>query len=149
MKIQLVQFGSAEYEAMKDLRVEALLSPIGIPATYIVPEKEKDDIFIGAFENENIIGCCVLTSKDNDVAQLRQMAVHPTYQGKKIGAAIVAFAEEVAKEKGFKTLMMHARNPVIDFYKKCGYEIFGDEFFEVGMGHREMRKELRSSISAY
>jgi hypothetical protein len=38
--------------------------------------------------------------------------------------------------------MMHARNPVIDFYKKCGYDIVGPEFFEVGMGHHRMEKSL-------
>ena len=127
---------------MRNLRIEALLSPIGIPSSFIVPGKEKDDVFIGAFENDRIIGCCILTKMENQVMQLRQMAVHPEYQGKKIGASIVKFAELVAKENGFKLLMMHARNPVIDFYKKCGYDIVGEEFFEVGMGHHRMEKYL-------
>ena len=70
------------------------------------------------------------------------MAVHPSLQGKGTGAAIILFAESVAKDKGFTTLMMHARNPVIDFYKKCGYRIEGAEFFEVGMGHHRMTKDL-------
>ena len=142
MKVQLIPFGSRQYEEMIALRVEALLSPIGIPATYIVPEDEKDDIFIGAFENEKIIGCCVLTNKENTIVQLRQMAVHPSCQSKGIGAAILNFAEEIARERGFKILMMHARNPVIEFYKKSGYEITGEEFFEVGMGHHQMQKQL-------
>jgi predicted GNAT family N-acyltransferase len=38
--------------------------------------------------------------------------------------------------------MMHAREPVIDFYKKCGYAIEGDQFFEVGMAHHKMIKQL-------
>jgi predicted GNAT family N-acyltransferase len=38
--------------------------------------------------------------------------------------------------------MMHARDPVIDFYKKCGYLIAGEQFFEVGMGHHKMQKQL-------
>jgi N-acetylglutamate synthase-like GNAT family acetyltransferase len=142
MEIKLVSFGSKDYDAMKALRVEALLSPIGIPASYIVPEKERDDLFIGAFEDEKIVGCCILTRNNENVVQLRQMAVHPDYQGKGIGAQIIVFAEKAAKDNGFKILMMHARNPVIEFYKKCGYEINGEEFFEVGMGHREMRKVL-------
>ena len=39
-------------------------------------------------------------------------------------------------------LMMHARDPVMEFYKKSGYEIVGDQFFEVGMGHHRMEKKL-------
>ncbi|MBD0374701.1 MAG: GNAT family N-acetyltransferase, partial [Flavisolibacter sp.] len=43
---------------------------------------------------------------------------------------------------GFDILIMHARNPVIEFYKKCGYTIVGEEFFEVGIAHHKMQKQL-------
>src|SRR6476661_3779526 len=124
---------------MIQLRIKALLEPIGVPATYIDREKEKDDFFIGYFEGSEIIGCCILTPKDKVTIQLRQMAVRPGNQGKNIGRSIVAFAEEVARKNGFKMLMMHARDPVIDFYRKCGYEIEGPQFFEVGIGHHKMQ----------
>jgi N-acetylglutamate synthase-like GNAT family acetyltransferase len=142
MKIKIIQHNSRQYEQMVQLRIKALLEPIGIPAHYIVPENEKDDFFIAAFEEDEMIGCCLLTPRENGLIQLRQMAVRPDHQGKRIGAAIIDFAEEVAKQNGFTTLIMHARNPVIDFYKKCGYQISGDEFFEVGMGHHKMQKNL-------
>ena len=142
MTIKTIQHNSSEYEQMIRLRINALLEPIGVPPHYIVPEKEKDDFFIAAFEDREMIGCCVLTPKENGVVQLRQMAVRADYQGKRIGAAVIAFAENVARENGFTILMMHARNPVIAFYKKCGYEIYGEEFFEVGMGHHKMQKQL-------
>jgi N-acetylglutamate synthase-like GNAT family acetyltransferase len=142
MEIKLVRHNSNEYEQMITLRITQLLEPIGVPASYIEREKEKHDFLIGAFENDEIIGCCVLTPKDNVVMQLRQMTVREDLRGKSIGAAIVEFAEEVAKENNFSILMMHARDPVIDFYKKCGYEIEGDQFFEVGMGHHKMQKQL-------
>jgi N-acetylglutamate synthase-like GNAT family acetyltransferase len=128
---------------MIQLRIKDLLEPIGVPAHYIVPEKEKNDFFIAASEEDEMIGCCVLTPKENGLIQLRQMAVRPDQQGKRIGAAIIQFAEETARENGFTTLMMHARNPVIDFYKKCGYQISGAEFFEVGIGHHKMQKNLQ------
>ena len=70
------------------------------------------------------------------------MTVREDYRGKKIGAAIVEFAEEVALENNFSILIMHARDPVIDFYKKCGYQVAGEQFFEVGMGHHKMQKQL-------
>ena len=139
---RIIAFGSLEYEDLVMLRVEALLNPIGIPASYIQAEVEKTDVFIGAFEGEGIRGCCVLTEKEKGVFQLRQMAVHPAYRGKDIGAAILVFAEKVAKEKGFKKIMMHARKAVVDFYRKSGYEIAGPEFSEVGIAHHKMEKTL-------
>ncbi len=143
MIIKTIQYNSTEYQEMIQLRIKALLEPIGVPVHYIVPEKEKNDFFIAAFEEAEIIGCCVLTPKENGLIQLRQMAVRPDRQGKRVGAAILHFAEQLAEAKGFTTLMMHARNPVIDFYKKSGYHISGEEFFEVGIGHHRMQKQLQ------
>jgi N-acetylglutamate synthase-like GNAT family acetyltransferase len=133
MEILIIEHNSDDYEQMINLRVSQLLEPIGVPASYIERKKEKNDFLIGAFERNEIIGCCILTPRENAVLQLRQMAVRTDYRRKGVGVAIIEFAEEVAKENKFSTLMMHARDPVIDFYKKCGYEIFGDPFFEVGI----------------
>jgi predicted GNAT family N-acyltransferase len=143
MEIRLLQHGSKDYDEMIDMRIKYLLEPIGVPASYINKEKEKEDILIGTFDEGEMVGGCVLTAKENGLVQLRQMVVKEKMRGKNIGAAIVEFAEKVAKEKGFKTLMMHARSVVKDFYLKSGYAIVGDEFEEVGIKHFVMQKELR------
>lgn len=142
MHIQVIEHGTPAYEKMIHLRISVLLNPIGVPASYINPEKEADDILIGAFEQEDIIGCCVLTKVDEYTVQLRQMAVDTLAQGTGIGAGIVDFAETTAKEKGFNILMMHARDAVIPFYEKCGYQIADDGFTEVGIPHHKMEKQL-------
>jgi len=142
MEIRRIQPSSSEYEQLINLRVTALLNPIGIPASYIDREAEKNDIFIGAFDGGEIIGCCVLTKNTDSIIQLRQMAVRPDQQGKKIGAAIISFAEQAARQEGFSILMMHARDTVLGFYERCGYDISGEQFFEVGIGHHRMEKRI-------
>ncbi len=142
MDVRIIEHNSEEYQQMINLRLHVLLKPIGIPETYINWQKEKEDILIGTFESGEIIGCCVLSRVDKDVLQLRQMAVSQALQGKGIGAAIVSFAEEVAKENGYRTLMMHARDSVLSFYEKCGYMIDGKQFFEVNIPHHTMKKNL-------
>ena len=143
MTIRQIEFGSDEYEQMIALRVSQLLAPIGVPSTYIEKTKEQHDYLVGAFEKQELIGCCILTPINNTVIKLRQMAVRSDYRGKGIGVAIIEFAEHLATENKFSILMMHARDPVLDFYKKCGYQIDGEQFFEVGIGHHKMQKELR------
>jgi N-acetylglutamate synthase-like GNAT family acetyltransferase len=142
MLIRTIQHGSTEYGEMIKLRIHELLRPIGVPEHYIQQQNEVTDFLVAAFDEEVMIGCCVLTPRAEGLIQLRQMAVKESLRGQNIGAAIVAFAENLAREKGFSKLMMHARNPVIPFYLKSGYSIVGDEFFEVGIGHRRMEKEL-------
>ena len=68
-------------------------------------EKEKNDILIGAFEEEKILGCCLLTKVDKDCVRLRQMAVQNNLQGKGIGASMMHFAENVAGMQGIKNLL--------------------------------------------
>lgn len=142
VKLRLLKHKSPVYEKMIELRLNVLLEPIGVPATYIEREQEKDDLLIGAFNEDILVGCCVLTPGNKDVIQLRQMAVLTALHGKGVGAAIVEFAEDIAASNGFKILMMHARSVVVDFYRKCGYEIVGDEFEEVGIKHYKMQKKL-------
>ena len=45
------------------------------------------------------------------------MAVQKNLQGKGIGEAIMSFAETLARDKGYKTLMMHARLSPLAFTK--------------------------------
>lgn len=142
MEIRLFSVDCPEYEQMAQLRLEVLLRPIGVPVSYINAHKERTDLLIGAFEGEQIIGCCVLTPLNKELVQLRQMAVQSDVQGKGVGAAIVAFAEKTARESGFERLMMHARDVVIPFYQKCGYSVAGEQFTEVGIAHRRMEKAL-------
>ncbi|MDB5196267.1 MAG: family N-acetyltransferase [Flaviaesturariibacter sp.] len=142
MDIRVIATETEEYELMKALRLEVLLNPIGVPASYINPEKEAADILVAAFEEDRMVGCCILTRLNETTLQLRQMAVDTASQGTGVGAAIIVFAEEEAKRSGYKLLMMHARDVVIPFYEKCGYLIAGEQFHEVGIPHHRMEKEL-------
>ena len=88
MQVHFIQTDTKEYDDMVNLRMKVLLDPIGIPRSYINPE-EKDDILLGAFENDVLIGCCILTHVDEETLQLRQMAVDNSLQTKGIGTAII------------------------------------------------------------
>ena len=142
MTIKIIEHNSEEYEQMLALRKRVLLEPIGIPPSYIQVAHEKEDLLIGAFEQGVLIGCCVLSPKDNQTVQLRQMAVENTRQQKGVGRAIVTFAEEMARRQGYALLLMHARDAVIPFYQKCGYDVVGKKFKEVGIPHHVMQKRL-------
>ena len=70
------------------------------------------------------------------------MAVQKKSQGKGIGDSILRYAENIAKDKGFKKITMHARDTAIGFYEKFGYQVIGDEFEEVKVPHHVMEKFL-------
>jgi GNAT superfamily N-acetyltransferase len=70
------------------------------------------------------------------------MAVADNLQGKGIGASIMIFAENLARDKGYRHMLMHARDSAIGFYEKFGYKIKGTPFTEVNLPHHVMEKEL-------
>ena len=127
---------------MIDLRMRVLLEPIGIPRSYIDPVKEASDILVGAYDGAQLAGCCILTRLDETTVQVRQMAVSASHQQKGIGRAVLSFAETLARNQGYPVLKLHARETVVDFYRKCDYVIVGNPFVEVGIRHWVMQKQL-------
>lgn len=143
MPIRQIDHGTKEYLQMVDLRNEILRKPLDLTFTQEELENEKDDILIGAFEEEKILGCCLLTRIDDNSVRLRQMAVQNNLQGKGIGASMLNYAENLARDHGFKNMVMHARKPVVGFYEKLGYKVTSDEFVEITIPHHVMEKNLR------
>ncbi len=142
MALKIIDHGSHEYRQMVKLRDDILRKPLGLGFTLEELEKEKDNMFIAAFEEEDILGCCMLVEKDADTVKLRQMAVLNNLQGKGIGRALMGFAENLARDRGYKILSMHARKNAIGFYEKMGYKVASDEFVEVTLPHYVMEKQL-------
>ncbi|MBS1510640.1 MAG: GNAT family N-acetyltransferase [Bacteroidetes bacterium] len=142
MALKQIEHGSKEYKQMVALRMEILRKPLGLNFTADELAREKEDILIGAFDEDIILACCLLTKVDNSTVKLRQMAVQNNLQGKGIGASIMNFAENVARDKGYKKLMMHARDTAIGFYEKFDFRVKGSEFIEVNVPHHVMEKWL-------
>ena len=142
MPIKQIDHGSKEYRQMVELRIEILRKPLGLSFKKEELEREKDDILIGAFEEEKMLGCCLLTRVDKNNVRLRQMAVQNNLQGKGIGATMLNYAENVARDAGYKNMVMHARKTAVGFYEKLGYMVTGDEFEEITIPHFIMQKKL-------
>ena len=109
MALKLIDYGSPEYEKMLRLRYDLLRKPLGLSFDPKELEKETEDILMGAFEDDRLLGCCLLTREDAKTMRLRQMAVPNSLQGKGIGRALMIFAENIARDMGYLTLTMHAR----------------------------------------
>ena len=142
MALKQIDHGTTEYQQMVKLRNEILRQPLGLNYAPEELAREKEDILIGAFDDDEMLACCLLTKVDNKTLRLRQMAVQNNLQGKGIGASMMSFAELVARDKGFHTLIMHARKTALGFYEKLGYKVVGDEFIEVTIPHFVMEKKL-------
>lgn len=142
MEFKIIEYDTVEYIEMVELRNTVLLEPIGMPYFEDVFVQDEESIFIGCYDNGELIACCVLTELDDNLVQLRQMAVAEEFHHTRVGTKLIVFAEKIAKEYDFKKITLHARRVVEGFYLKNGYNSEGEEFVEAGIAHVIMTKSI-------
>ncbi|WP_346237936.1 GNAT family N-acetyltransferase [Niabella insulamsoli] len=141
MALKIIDYGSKEYQQMIDLRNEILRQPLGMVLEGSDIDSDRANILIGAFEDEKMLGCCMLVP-DGVGVLLRQMAVRNQLQGKGIGRALMEFAETIARDTGYREISMHARATAAGFYEKMGYAPSGDQFLKLSIAHILMVKRI-------
>ncbi|MFI5133990.1 MAG: GNAT family N-acetyltransferase [Chitinophagales bacterium] len=142
MALKIIDYGTSEYRQMIKLRDDILRRPLGLGFTIEELDEEKDNMLIGAFDDDQMLGCCMLVEENPTIVRLRQMAVLNDLQGKGIGRALMNFAENLARDRGYRIMRMHARKNVTGFYEKMGYKVTSPEFTEVTIPHYVMEKKL-------
>ena len=141
VQIQIVPWGSQRYIQSLGLRFEVLRRPLGMvfdPAVFL---DEVNDVHLVALQNDWVLGCMIL-SRAVDGVKMRQVAVDQREQRLGVGSEMIRFAEQYAKEMGYKAILLHARDSAVPFYLKHNYELVGDGLLEVGIPHHAMRKSF-------
>jgi len=133
------------YQLERELRNKILLQPIGIP-DYGWEKMDWKSWHFVAVENNEVIGCVVLVPLDANKTktQLIQMAVDTSHQRKGIGKKLIQELLNFCKSQSVAEIEIHAREDVVAFYEKYGFEVFDEPFEEVGIKHLYMRKSSQS-----
>ena len=144
LEIAEVEYNSDRYLDLVNLRRRVLRAPLGLDFTSEQLAGERTDIHLAAYLGGELVGCAILTPIDpsRGVVKLRQMAIEPDRQGCGVGAQIVAFAEHWSVARGYRQIILRARESAVGFYEKAGYAAIGQIFIEVTIPHREMAKQL-------
>ena len=61
---------------------------------------------------------------------------------KGLGTVLMNKALEYFKENDVKSIVLNSQIPAVRFYKKLGFDTFGEEFIEAGIPHIKMVKHL-------
>lgn len=143
MDIREIDFATPEFDEAVQLRYEILRKPLGLEYTPEQLAEEYNQFHLAAFApTGQLMAYLNLTPVDDQTIKMRQVAVASERQGKGIGQALVAYAENFAKQRHFKTMVLHARESACPFYLKLDYETVGKRFEEVTIPHFKMQKHL-------
>lgn len=142
MELRIFKQSDPEYLLSLILRYKILRIPLGLTFSSADLAKDNDDVHIGAFDNDVLLGSLILTDMGDGTVKMRQVAVDDIHQSRGLGKSLVRYADDYARTKGYKLIHCHARDTAKEFYLKQGYKVVGDEFTEVGIKHYYMEKVL-------
>lgn len=137
-----VAFGSPAYADALACRDACLRRPLGMVLSALDVAGEDRQRHFAALEVGAVRATLSAKPLGPDRAKLRQMAVAPAYRGSGLGRALVGFAEAALARDGITAVELAARLSAAGFYRRLGYEAFGETFEEVSLPHVGMRKLL-------
>jgi len=133
----------AELKRYYRLRWQLLRAPWHQPEGSETDAIEASCFHVMAVNDEEVIGVARLQFNSDDEAQLRYMAVSPRYGRQGIGRALIKALEQRAKASSHKKIILDAREPAIDFYKKLGYQVIKKSYLLFDeIQHFRMSKKL-------
>ena len=91
---------------------------------------------------ETVEAILLLKKTTHNQVKMRQVAVHPSLQGKGLGKKLLTFTEEWCKKNNISSIELNARETAIPFYLSMNYHMVGEPFTEVGIPHIKMVKSL-------
>lgn len=142
IEIRQITTESNAYQDLLVLRNKMLREPLGMDLFEEDLSRDKEDFIITAYSNDKMVGCVMLKPLNDKEIKLRAMAVDESVQGKGIGSRLVENAEDMARQKGYETIVLNARLVAKEFYQKQGYDAVSDEFIEVSIPHIAMQKHI-------
>ena len=141
MEFVQIQWRGDRYDEEIALRDRLLRKPLGLNFTEDQLAEEVDQLHFGLIESDALIACVVIVPIDAHT-KLRQMAVDEAWQRKGVGSRLVKEVEVCLQGRGFKSIELSARVPVVGFYESLGYQADGERFVEVTIPHQKMVKQL-------
>lgn len=143
LEVRSIVFGSKQYQAACALRDEVLRQPLGMELRLVDVAAEEHQQHWGLYEGKRLIGCLIVKPQGIGEVQIRQYAIAADCQGKGLGRILMEGVETELQQQGIRRAWLHAREPVIGFYAKLGYQPRGERFLEINLPHQKMEKELR------
>ena len=106
-----------KYFTVEPMDIEVL----GQPDKYII---QAGGNILFAVAEENIVGTVAIKPVDADTVEMTKMAVDEAYQGYKIGWRLAEGIISLAKEKGYKRVVLYSNTrlvPALTMYQRLGF----------------------------
>ncbi|MBN1383752.1 MAG: N-acetyltransferase [Elusimicrobia bacterium] len=83
--------------------------------------EQLQNFYVVEVKGKKVVGCCELFVTWEDLAEIKALAVAPSYRGKGYGVALVKKCILTAKQLGIRRVFALTFKPV--FFKKLGFKV--------------------------
>ena len=125
-----------ELDQVIEIRKKVFVEEQNVPLDLEVDGLDPEAKHIIAYLDSKPVGCARV--RTNKHAKLERIAIIKKNRGKGFGKQLTDFLIKYCKQEGFDEIHLHSQTYVADFYKKHGFEVRGDPFYEAGIEHVEM-----------
>ena len=127
-----------EKDQLSSVRRKVFIDEQQVPEELEWDEFDDSSIHFIATSKDAAIG----TARLKPDGQIGRMAVLEPYRNQGTGSSLLTLAIDIATEKRYPKLYLHAQADAIPFYEKHGFIAEGEIFYEADIPHCSMFKNL-------
>ena len=130
---------ATDREALRAVREAVFVREQGVPLELELDARDPDCLHVLARDAD---GRPIGTGRLTPAHTLGRMAVRAEWRGKSVGAAMLAALTQLARDRRWNAIELHAQVDAIGFYLRHGYLPVGPRYMEAGIEHQSMRRAL-------
>jgi predicted GNAT family N-acyltransferase len=133
---------AADMERAWAIRRRVFIEEQNVPEELEMDDDDSHALHALATLDGVAIGCGRMLEHGAREVKIGRMAVLPEFRKTGVGAHILRFLVDLARERGFRKAILHAQLTAEGFYLKEGFNPVGGVFDEAGIAHRKMERDL-------
>jgi len=131
-----------ELKGAFEVRRRVFIEEQGISEGLELDGHDEEALHMVVADEGRVIGTDRVLFPATGQAKIERMAVLKPFRRRGIGRRIISFLEEELSKQQVEQVDLHAQWPVVAFYRSCGFEETGSPFWEAGIKHIKMQKQL-------
>ncbi|MBA7507801.1 Acetyltransferase [subsurface metagenome] len=125
-----------------EVRRQVFIKEQNIPEDLEFDTYDREALHMVVKDVERVIGTARVLFLTANQAKLERMAILKPFRRKGVGRRLIYYLNEELNKRQVEQVVLHAQCSVVTFYKSCGFEESGVPFWEVGIKHIKMQKQL-------
>ena len=138
MHVRTADF-EADHAEIRRIRFTVFVDEQRVPEDLEIDDRDRHCTHVLAFgDDDTAIG----TGRIDRNGKIGRVAVLAAHRGRGVGAALMDRLHDVARQWRLDKVWCHAQIGALPFYVRLGYRGDGAHFYEAGIEHVRMEREL-------